>query len=114
VAKAFASKIKAGGTYGILTSRMGSIGDNTSGGQYGYRISKTAANAVGKSLAHDLKGENITVLLLHPGYVRTEMTAGNGLIDTSESAEGLYKILMEKGIEKTGTFWHTNGEELPW
>ena len=107
-------KVKTGGKIGIITSRMGSIADNTSGGQYGYRISKAAANAVGKSLAEDLRPRNIPVFLLHPGYVRTEMTSGRGLIDTLESSEGFYNILISKTMEQTGTFWHTNGEELPW
>lgn len=111
---ALKNNIKAGGKIGLMTSRMGSITDNTSGGQYGYRVSKTALNAVGKSLAEDLKSEDKTVLLLHPGYVRTDMTAGNGLIDTTESAEGLFKIMQSKSLNQTGTFWHTNGEELPW
>lgn len=114
VALTIGKKVKEGGKIGIVTSRMGSIADNTSGGQYGYRLSKAAANAVGKSLAEDLRTQNVTVLLLHPGYVKTEMTKGNGLIDTQESAEGLFNIMMEKGLEKTGTFWHTNGEQLPW
>lgn len=114
VGMTLAKKVKDGGTLGIVTSRMGSIRDNTSGGQYGYRLSKAAANAVGKSLSEDLRADGICVLMLHPGYVRTEMTGGNGLIDTTESAEGLFKILTEKGIEKTGSFWHTTGEELPW
>lgn len=114
VALTIGKKVNEGGKIGIVTSRMGSIADNTSGGQYGYRLSKCAANAVGKSLAEDLRSQNVTVLLLHPGYVRTEMTRGNGLIDTPESAEGLFKIMMEKGLDKTGTFWHTSGEQLPW
>lgn len=108
------NRVKEGGKVGLITSRMGSIGDNTSGGQYGYRISKAAANAVGKSLAEDFKSRNIPVFLLHPGYVKTDMTEGRGLIDAKESAEGLYNILMSKDIEDTGTFWHTNGDELPW
>ena len=93
---------------------MGSMADNTSGGQYGYRVSKAGLNAIGKSLAEDLKGEEKTVLILHPGYVRTEMTNGNGLIEADESAEGLYKIMTTKTHDQTGTFWHTNGEELAW
>jgi NAD(P)-dependent dehydrogenase (short-subunit alcohol dehydrogenase family) len=114
VALTLGKKVAPGGKYGIMTSRMGSIADNTSGGQYGYRISKSAANAVGKSLAEDWREENIAVLLLHPGYVRTEMTNGNGLIDADESAAGLYEILSKKGMNETGTFWHTNGERLPY
>lgn len=114
LARAFSSKLGEGSKFGIVTSRMGSISDNTSGGQYGYRISKAAANAVGKSLAEDFRSQGATVLILHPGYVRTEMTHGNGLIDTDESAEGLFNILMSKGLDNTGSFWHINGEELPW
>lgn len=112
--KAFGPKLKEGSKFGLITSRMGSISDNTSGGQYGYRISKAAANAAGKSLAEDFRSQGCTVLMLHPGYVRTDMTGGNGLIDTKESAEGLYQLLINKGMSDTGTFWHTNGEQLPW
>jgi NAD(P)-dependent dehydrogenase (short-subunit alcohol dehydrogenase family) len=108
-------KLKKGSLFGILTSRMGSIEDNDSGGYYGYRLSKAAANAVGKSLAMDLKPQGITVLLLHPGYVKTEMTGQQGLIDTEESARGLFKVIEDhKGLKDTGTFWHANGEKLPW
>ncbi len=114
LAKACASKLNVGAKYGIITSRMGSITDNTSGGQYGYRLSKAAANAVGKSLSEDFRSQGVTVLMLHPGYVKTDMTGGSGLIDTTESADGLFKILNEKGFESTGTFWHMNGEMLPW
>jgi NAD(P)-dependent dehydrogenase (short-subunit alcohol dehydrogenase family) len=112
--KAFEKNLKKGAKIGIITSRMGSISDNTSGGQYGYRLSKAGANALSKSLAEDFRDRGVTVLILHPGYVKTEMTGGRGLIDTRESAQGLYKILKEKTHEQTGTFWHTNGEELPW
>lgn len=114
VALTLGQNIKPGGTFGILTSRMGSIADNTSGGQYGYRLSKAAANAIGKSLAEDWREKPVTVLLLHPGYVRTEMTGGRGLIDPPESAQGLYDIITTKTLQETGTFWHTNGEQLDW
>lgn len=107
-------KIKAGGKIGVLTSRMGSIADNTSGGRYGYRMSKAALNAGLKSLAIDLKEKEIAVGILHPGYVRTDMTGGSGLIDTGESVWGLMKVLEKLNLQNTGTFWHTNGEELPW
>lgn len=114
LARAFSSKLTLGSKYGIITSRMGSISDNTSGGQYGYRLSKAAANAVGKSLAEDFRSQEVTVLLLHPGYVKTDMTGGRGLIETTESADGLFRLLIEKSLSQTGTFWHTSGEELPW
>lgn len=97
----------------IITSRMGSIEDG-SGGQYGYRMSKTAVNMVGSSLAKDLKSQEIAVALLHPGYVRTGMTGKQGLIDTDESAKGLIQRIEELNLDNTGGFWHADGTELPW
>ena len=93
---------------------MGSIGDNTSGGSYGYRMSKAALNAAGKSLAHDLAGRGISVAVLHPGYVRTDMTGRQGLIDVEEAASGLLQRIDELTPENSGTFWHSNGDVLPW
>ena len=99
---------------GIVTSRMGSIDDNDSGGSYGYRMSKAAANMVGRSLSVDLKGRGVSVALLHPGWVRTDMTSGSGLIDADVSAKGLITIMDRLNLDQTGLFWHTNGEVLPW
>ncbi len=98
----------------IVTSRMGSIDDNDSGGSYGYRMSKAAANMVGRSLSVDLASRGVAVALLHPGYVRTDMTGGNGLMDTDESVTGLIGIIDRLDLENTGLFWHTNGAVLPW
>jgi NAD(P)-dependent dehydrogenase (short-subunit alcohol dehydrogenase family) len=111
---AFKDKLQKGSKVALLTSRMGSLADNTSGGYYGYRMSKAALNAMGVSLAIDLKPKDITVLLLHPGFVRTDMTSHQGHIDPDESVRGLVKIINEKGIQDTGTFWHTDGTSLPW
>lgn len=97
----------------IITSRMGSIDDNTSGGAYGYRMSKTAVNMAGKSLAVDLKDRGIAVFLLHPGWVATEMTDRTG-IDVRESAAGLYERMNTLDMDQTGTFWHQEGYPLPW
>jgi NAD(P)-dependent dehydrogenase (short-subunit alcohol dehydrogenase family) len=77
VAKALLPNLGGGSMIGIVTSRMGSIGDNTSGGLYGYRMSKAALNAAGVSLAIDLKPRGIAVVILHPGFVRTEMTGAS-------------------------------------
>lgn len=98
----------------IITSRMGSVADNTSGGMYGYRMSKAAVNMAGVSLAHDLKEQSAAVAILHPGYVKTDMTNNNGMITTTESVTGLLARLDGLTLENSGTFWHTNGEELPW
>jgi NAD(P)-dependent dehydrogenase (short-subunit alcohol dehydrogenase family) len=98
----------------VITSRMGSIADNSSGGRYGYRMSKAAANAAGVSLARDLADEGISVFMLHPGYVRTDMTSHSGLVDVDEAARGLIARLDELGPESSGSFHHANGEILPW
>jgi len=98
----------------LISSRMGSIADNDSGGSYGYRMSKAALNAAGKSLAHDLAERGISVAVLHPGYVRTDMTDHRGLIDVDEAAAGLLARIDALSLETSGTFWHSNGEVLPW
>lgn len=103
-----------GSKVGIITSRMGSIADNDSGGSYAYRMSKAAVNAAGKSLSIDLKPKGIAVGILHPGWVRTDMTGHGGLIDVDESVSGLLQRMEELTLDNSGTFWHTNGEELPW
>ncbi len=97
---------------GYITSRMGSIADNTSGGQYGYRMSKTALNAAIKSLAIDFEGK-FSVGLLHPGYVQTDMTGKRGNITPLQSAEMLF-TQINKIHDRHGRFFHANGEELPW
>ena len=93
---------------------MGSIADNTSGGSYGYRMSKAAVNAAGVSLARDLEDSGIAVVLLHPGYVRTDMTGGSGQVEPAEAAAGLLARLDELDLAATGTFRHASGESLPW
>ncbi|MCU0692018.1 MAG: SDR family oxidoreductase [Polyangiaceae bacterium] len=103
-----------GSKIAILTSRMGSIGDNSSGGRYGYRMSKAAVNIAGVSLAHDLKARGIAVAILHPGFVRTDMTDHEGMVDPPESAHGLLARIDELTLETSGGFWHANGERLPW
>ena len=106
--------LEAHSRVGIVTSRMGSIADNTSGGSYGYRMSKAAVNIAGASLAVDLRDRGIAVALLHPGYVRTDMTSGQGLIDATEAADGMIRVLDGLTLEESGAFWHSNGERLPW
>lgn len=114
VTVALLGSLGVGSKVALITSRMGSIHDNTSGGSYGYRMSKAALNMAGKSLALDLRPKEIAVGLLHPGWVRTEMTGGTGLMDTDESVCGLLKLIDDLSIETTGGFWHTNGEALSW
>lgn len=103
-----------GAKVAMITSRMGSATDNTSGGYYGYRMSKAALNIAGVSLASDLKGQDVAVALLHPGYVQTEMVNNNGDISAAVAVERLTQRIEELNLDNTGTFWHSNGEVLPW
>ena len=89
VVKALHRNVRRGGKIALMTSRMGSIGDNGSGGYCAYRMSKAALNAAGMSLARDLEAGGIAVAILHPGYVRTEMTEGSGNIDPADAAKQL-------------------------
>ena len=114
VTTALLDRMAEGGRIGLMASRMGSIADNDSGGRYGYRMSKAALNAAGKSLALDLQPRGIAVAILHPGYVRTEMTGHRGQITPVEAAERLIQRMDELGLENTGTFWHSDGTVLPW
>jgi NAD(P)-dependent dehydrogenase (short-subunit alcohol dehydrogenase family) len=93
---------------------MGSIADNTSGGSYGYRMSKAALNAAGKSLAIDFAPRDVAVAILHPGYVRTDMTRKSGNVEPADAAAMLAERIDELDLASSGTFWHANGEELPW
>lgn len=114
VAQALLGNLGEGSKIGILTSRMGSVADNGSGGYYGYRASKAAVNAIGKSLAVDLRPRGIAVFLFHPGYVATDMVGGQGDLTPSQSAGMLLDRLDQLGLAQTGSFWHANGSELPW
>lgn len=108
------NKLTAGSKIALITSRMGSIGDNDSGSNYGYRMSKSALNSAGKSLAIDLRDQGISVAILHPGWVKTEMTAKTGLIEPNEAAQALVSRIDELNLENSGSFWHSNSEILEW
>jgi NAD(P)-dependent dehydrogenase (short-subunit alcohol dehydrogenase family) len=114
VVAALRKTLRKGSKVALLTSRMGSIADNGSGGYYGYRMSKAALNAAGVSLAHDLRQAGVAVVILHPGYVRTEMTGGNGNVTPDEAAQLLLARVDALTLETTGRFLHANGEALPW
>jgi len=113
VTEALLGNLVSGSKVFIITSRMGSIDDNSSGGSYGYRMSKAAVNMAGKSLSFDLKDAGIAVFLLHPGWVSTGMTGHSG-IPVSDSAIGLMERMDSLDISQTGTFWHQEGYALPW
>jgi len=114
VARALLPSLGAGSKVALITSRMGSIGDNTSGGYFGYRMSKAALNAAGVSLAHDLRARGVAVAILHPGYVRTDMTANAGNVAPDEAARGLAARIDELTLATSGGFWHASGQRLPW
>ena len=113
VVSALRDNLGPGSKVGIVTSRVGSIDDNGSGGNYGYRMSKVAANMAGKNLSHDLGGRDIAVFLLHPGLVATEMTGRTG-IDPADAARGLIERMDRLTLADTGSFWHAEGYSLPW
>ena len=104
-----------GAKLALMTSRMGSIDDNTSGGSYGYRMSKVALNMVGRSLSIDLKPKGIAVAIIHPGLVSTRMINFNPKgISTKTAVLGLLARIDGLDLETSGTFWHANGQKLPW
>jgi NAD(P)-dependent dehydrogenase (short-subunit alcohol dehydrogenase family) len=117
VTAALRDKLRRGSKVGLITSRMGSIGDNTSGGHYGYRMSKAALNSAGVSLARDLGPRGVAVAIIHPGMVNTDMLASlgeRGPLEPLDSARGIIARLNELTLETSGGFWHVNGERLPW
>jgi NAD(P)-dependent dehydrogenase (short-subunit alcohol dehydrogenase family) len=113
VTEALRDNLRDGSKVAIVTSRVGSIEDNGSGGNWGYRASKTAVNMIGTNLMHELKPRGIAVALLHPGLVATEMTSRHG-IAPEDSARGLIERIDELNMENTGGFWHAEGYTLPW
>jgi NAD(P)-dependent dehydrogenase (short-subunit alcohol dehydrogenase family) len=112
--RALRGSLGAGSKVALITSRMGSIADNGSGGYYGYRMSKAALNIAGVSLAHDLAPDGVAVVILHPGYVRTDMTDRQGNIEPAEAARQLVDRIDALTAESSGRFLHANGQPLPW
>jgi len=103
-----------GGKIVTLTSKMGSMGDNTSGGSYIYCSAKAGLNAVMRSLSIDVHDKGIIVTVLHPGWVRTDMGGAGALIDTFESVAGMRQVISGLTIQDSGRFYNYDGAELPW
>ncbi|CAL8117916.1 unnamed protein product [Orchesella dallaii] len=97
-----------------VSTTMGSIGDNTSGGAYGYRISKTALNQASKNMSFDLIPKGVLVIPLHPGWVRTDMGGSNALINTEESVSGILSVLENLNEDTSGHFMRFDGKEALW
>ena len=115
LAQALADLMPSGSKLSLMSSRMASMDDNTSGGSYGYRMSKAALNSAAKSLAFDLKSRGIAVAILHPGLVRTRMIRFNtNGIAQRQLFKGCCNESMRFRWSRPGTFWHANGEILPW
>lgn len=113
--RALLDQLPRGAKIALMTSRMGSIDDNSSGGSYGYRMSKVALNMAGRSLAIDLQPRGIAVAILHPGLVRTRMINFNPQgVSPEQAVHGLLERIDALTLASSGTFWHANGEVLPW
>ncbi|KJG03177.1 SDR family oxidoreductase [Photobacterium angustum] len=97
-----------------ISSKVGSMEENTSGGGYIYRSSKAALNSVVKSLSNDLRDEGFTVIALHPGWVQTEMGGPNALIDTTTSAIGLFEVIEHSSVNNSGEFINYDGKRIAW
>jgi NAD(P)-dependent dehydrogenase (short-subunit alcohol dehydrogenase family) len=97
-----------------ITSKMGSIDDNTGGGFYFYRTSKAALNMAFRSLAIDLAPRRIVAAVLHPGWVKTDMGGPNALIGPEESVSGMRRVIARLGAKDSGRFWGFDGKEVPW
>lgn len=108
------AQLNEGAKVALITSRMGSISDNSSGGRYGYRMSKAALNAAAMSLSHDLANNKVAVGIYPPGYVQTEMVNYGGDISASDSAKKLVALINQLTLAQSGVFKHSNGSILPW
>ena len=114
ITEALLERLNPGAKLAFITSRMGSISDNGSGSYYGYRMSKAALNAAAKSLSHDLSDKGISVAILHPGFVQTAMVGYAGDISPAQAASRLMARISELNPSNSGTFWHSDGQILPW
>jgi NAD(P)-dependent dehydrogenase (short-subunit alcohol dehydrogenase family) len=104
----------AKGKVALVSSDMGSIAENRSGGAYAYRMSKGALNMAGRSMAHDLRPEGLRVVVLHPGWVQTEMGGPHAPTPVAESVRGLLRVIDGLTFEQSGSFLDYRGEQVPW
>ncbi|MCR6631165.1 MAG: SDR family oxidoreductase [Magnetospirillum sp.] len=114
LAEAFVGQLTGRKIIASVSSLMGSIAENSSGGFYAYRASKAALNMVVKSMALDLAGEGITALALSPGWVRTDMGGPNAPQEPHEAIAGMRAVLAKVTLNDSGKFFHFDGRELPW
>ncbi len=116
VSRAFLPNLEAGKARKVIqiTSKMGSIDDNTSGGSYAYRMSKAALNMMNRSLSHDLAGRGFTCLVLHPGWVQTDMGGKNAPLTPEQSIAGMLKVIDQSTQSDSGSFFLHSGDRIPW
>ena len=116
VTKALLPNLRAGELKIIVnvTSNLGSIGANSDGGFYGYRESKAALNMFTKSLAADLGPDGFTSIVMHPGWVKTDMGGSSAPVEVEESAAGIKSVLDSLSPADNGTFWTFEGQQMPW
>jgi NAD(P)-dependent dehydrogenase (short-subunit alcohol dehydrogenase family) len=116
MAESFVEQVARSGMKTMITisSKMGSIADNTSGGSYLYRSSKVAANMVIKSLALDLGQRGITAAVFNPGWVKTDMGGPNAVISVEQSVSGMRQVIGKLTLADSGKFLNYNGQEIPW
>ncbi len=116
MAEAFAAQLTRSEqkTFITITSKMGSIEDNSGGGSYLYRSSKTAVNMIVKSLAIDLQSAGIISIVIHPGWVKTDMGGPNALISTEQSVSGMRQVINNLSMADSGKFFSYDGQEIPW
>ncbi|HEU4707802.1 MAG TPA: SDR family oxidoreductase, partial [Methylophilaceae bacterium] len=116
MAEAFVENVAKSGEKKIvnITSKMGSIDDNTSGGYYLYRSSKAALNMVVKSLSLDLAPRGITTIVLHPGWVQTDMGGSHAPTPPERSVAGMRKVIAGLSQKDSGKFYDFNGQEILW
>ncbi len=114
VSTALLGQLAEGAKIITITSSMGSIAENTSGAYYGYRMSKAAVNMAMKSLSEDLRDKGISVMVLHPGYVATDMTSHQGPVSPEEAVKGLLARIDDLNLSTSGSFRHAQGREIPW
>ena len=114
VTTALLPRLQPGSKIAFVSSRAGSIGDGPSGGTYGYRMSKAALNMAAANLAREIAPRGIYVVVLHPGFVRTDMTGGSGTVHPSAAAAGLIERIDELDASRSGRFVHADGSEVLW
>ena len=116
ITRALLPQLRAGGAKKLahVTSKMGSISDNTTGGSYGYRMSKVALNMASRTLAVDLRGDGITSIVINPGWVQTDMGGGGAPTPADESVKGMIEVIDRVTLRDSGEFYDYRGPTIPW